>query len=171
MSGRPGENGKPILEVRKLKKHFPITRGILRRVIGTVRAVDQVTFTVTQGTTIDSYVSRHAANADILRFPSNSETVAAFQSDRADAASLFHPPLIALQKKIGKGTITLPDPIRPSASSAGVRKEADKTWRDWVGTAIGYYYNTGQSQLWFDEFLVSFEVDPATVPPIMKELW
>jgi polar amino acid transport system substrate-binding protein len=130
-----------------------------------------ITIAVTQGTTIDSYVSQHCPNAEILRFPTNSESVAAFQSGRADAASLFHPPLIALQKQMGKGKIVLPAPIRSSTSSAAVRREADKTWRDWVSTAIAYYYETNQTQVWYDEFLRSFGVDPNATPPIRKELW
>ncbi len=43
---------KPILEVRNLKKHFPITRGFLRRIVGYVKAVDGVTFTVPEGKTL-----------------------------------------------------------------------------------------------------------------------
>jgi peptide/nickel transport system ATP-binding protein len=46
------ENSKPILEVRNLQKHFPITRGILRRVIGQVKAVDGISFTVPAGKTL-----------------------------------------------------------------------------------------------------------------------
>ncbi len=132
---------------------------------------EDITIAVTQGTTIDAYVTQHCPNAEILRFPTNSENVAAFQSGRADAASLFHPPLIALQKKMGRGKIVIPTPIRASASSAAVRREADKTWRDWVSTALAYYYDTNQTQVWYDEFLVEFGVDPLTVPPIRKELW
>jgi polar amino acid transport system substrate-binding protein len=131
----------------------------------------EITIAVTQGTTIDAYVSEHCAEAEILRFPTNSENVAAYQSGRADAASLFHPPLIALQKKMGKGKIVLPIPIRASASSAAVRREADKTWRDWVSTALAYYYEINQTQVWYDEFLTEFGVDPNLVPPIRKELW
>jgi peptide/nickel transport system ATP-binding protein len=43
---------KPILEVQDLKKHFPITRGFLSKVIGRVKAVDGVSFDVPQGTTL-----------------------------------------------------------------------------------------------------------------------
>jgi peptide/nickel transport system ATP-binding protein len=43
---------KPILEVRNLKKHFPIIKGYLRRVVGQVKAVDGVTFTVFEGKTL-----------------------------------------------------------------------------------------------------------------------
>ncbi len=47
-----GSKSKPILEVRNLKKHFPIVRGFMRRVSGYVKAVDGVTFTVPQGKTM-----------------------------------------------------------------------------------------------------------------------
>ena len=43
---------KPLLEVRTLKKHFPIKRGLLSRVIGQVKAVDDVSFTVQIGETL-----------------------------------------------------------------------------------------------------------------------
>ena len=46
------ESPRPILEVRNLKMHYPVTRGMLRRVVGTVRAVDGVSFTVNAGTTL-----------------------------------------------------------------------------------------------------------------------
>jgi peptide/nickel transport system ATP-binding protein len=46
------EDNKPILEVRNLKKHFPITRGLFRRVVGQVKAVDGVSFRVPSGKTL-----------------------------------------------------------------------------------------------------------------------
>ena len=130
-----------------------------------------VKLSVTQGTTMDIFVTKHLPKATILRFPSNGESVAAFQSRRVNAVSLFHPPLITMRKKIGRGQIVLPAPVRQSASSAGVRREADKTWRDWVNTAIAYYYATGQTQVWYEDFLKSFDVDPKSVPAIRREDW
>jgi oligopeptide/dipeptide ABC transporter ATP-binding protein len=41
-----------LLEVNNLKMHFPIRRGVLRRVVGNVRAVDGVDFEVFQGETL-----------------------------------------------------------------------------------------------------------------------
>ncbi len=38
-----------ILEVKSLKKYFPIEKGLLKRVVGHVRAVDDVSFTVKEG--------------------------------------------------------------------------------------------------------------------------
>ncbi|MFW6188874.1 MAG: ABC transporter ATP-binding protein [Planctomycetota bacterium] len=43
---------QPLLDVRELKKHFPIRKGVLRRVKGWVRAVDGVSFRVQAGRTV-----------------------------------------------------------------------------------------------------------------------
>ncbi len=45
-------NGTPLLSVRGLTKHFPIRRGILQRVTGAVKAVDEVSFDVARGETL-----------------------------------------------------------------------------------------------------------------------
>jgi oligopeptide transport system ATP-binding protein len=42
----------PVLRVRGLEVHFPVTRGLLQRQVGTVRAVDGVSFEVRKGTTL-----------------------------------------------------------------------------------------------------------------------
>ena len=38
-----------MLRVRGLTKHFPVRRGVLRRVVGTVQAVNDVSFDVAEG--------------------------------------------------------------------------------------------------------------------------
>jgi oligopeptide transport system ATP-binding protein len=43
---------QPLLEVRDLKVHFPIRRGVLMRKVGSVRAVDGVSFSVARGETL-----------------------------------------------------------------------------------------------------------------------
>ena len=42
----------PLLEVKGLKKYFPIRKGLLRGVVGHVRAVDDVTFSIAKGETL-----------------------------------------------------------------------------------------------------------------------
>jgi peptide/nickel transport system ATP-binding protein len=42
----------PVLDVRRLQKFFDIRRGFRRRVVGTVRAVDDVSFTILEGETL-----------------------------------------------------------------------------------------------------------------------
>ena len=43
---------KPLVRVEGLKQHFPITRGILRRQVGAVKAVDGVSFEIYRGETL-----------------------------------------------------------------------------------------------------------------------
>ena len=61
----------PILEVRGLQKFFPITRGFLQRVVGHVRAVDGVDFTLAEGETLglvgESGCGKTTASRCILR--------------------------------------------------------------------------------------------------------
>ncbi len=42
----------PVLEVRNLKKHFPVKKGLLRKTVGHVYAVDGVSFTIGKGETV-----------------------------------------------------------------------------------------------------------------------
>jgi len=42
----------PVLEVEDLEKHYPITKGVLRRQVGTVRAVDGISFEIAEGETV-----------------------------------------------------------------------------------------------------------------------
>jgi oligopeptide/dipeptide ABC transporter ATP-binding protein len=42
----------PLIEVRDLKKHFPVKKGLLRRTVGYVYAVDGVSFTIGRGETV-----------------------------------------------------------------------------------------------------------------------
>lgn len=45
------EPQRPLLEVRNLEVHFPVTAGFFQRVVGTVKAVDDVSLTIRQGET------------------------------------------------------------------------------------------------------------------------
>src|SRR5947208_4916858 len=50
--GEAGHNSPPVLDVVNLKKHFPVKRGVLRRTVGQVYAVDDVTFSIGHGETL-----------------------------------------------------------------------------------------------------------------------
>src|SRR5437660_10151383 len=43
--------GDPLVEVRSVKKYFPIKKGVLQREVARVHAVDDVTFAVREGET------------------------------------------------------------------------------------------------------------------------
>ena len=87
-------NQDKILEVRNLKKHFPIQRGFFRRTIGHVRAVDGVDLHVFQGETLglvgESGCGKTTTGRLILRAIEPTEGEILFRTEGAlvDIASL-----------------------------------------------------------------------------------
>lgn len=71
MTNHMQSTAPPILEVRHLKKYFPITAGFLQRVVGNVKAVDDISFTVYEGQTLglvgESGCGKTTASRCILR--------------------------------------------------------------------------------------------------------
>jgi len=128
-----------------------------------------ISVSVPQATSMDAFLTENAPNADIQRFPGNAEAIAAFQAGRVDAVTLFHPPLIAARQKLGTGQIVVPQPVESRPSSVAVRQESDTTFVDWVDEQIDGYYKSGQTQVWYEEFLSDFGLDPSTVPAIIRE--
>jgi polar amino acid transport system substrate-binding protein len=129
-----------------------------------------VRIAVPQASSMDKFLTETVPNATVLRFPGNAEAIAAFQAGRADAVCLFHPPLLAARQKLGSGKIVVPLPAKSQASSAALRKEDDKAFVEWVDKKLAEYYAGGQTQKWYEEFLVGFGLDPKAAPPVMKEM-
>ncbi|HTQ01631.1 MAG TPA: oligopeptide/dipeptide ABC transporter ATP-binding protein [Casimicrobiaceae bacterium] len=51
-NGEPAAQKRALLEVKGLRKHFPIRRGLLQRTVGQVKAVDDVSFSLNEGETL-----------------------------------------------------------------------------------------------------------------------
>ena len=124
---------------------------------------------VPQASSMDRFVTEHTPKADIQRYPDNAAAIAAFQSGRADAVCLFHPPLLAARQRLGKGAIVVPSPAQSQASSTALRK-GDTAFVAWVDKQLQAYYQSGQTQKWYEQALSEFGLDPKIAPPIMKEL-
>jgi peptide/nickel transport system ATP-binding protein len=62
---------EPLLEVKELKKYFPIRRGFFKRIVGYVKAVDNISFYINEGETLglvgESGCGKTTAGRSILR--------------------------------------------------------------------------------------------------------
>src|SRR5689334_17798675 len=88
------QTGEPLLEVRDLRKHFPIRRGLRRRVTGQVRAVDGVSLTVGRGETLglvgESGCGKTTVGRCVLRLqePSGGKVVLHGEGEPVDLVTL-----------------------------------------------------------------------------------
>src|ERR1700734_1729390 len=97
----------PLLDVRGLRKYFPIAKGMLRRVTGHVRAVDDVSFTVQEGETLslvgESGCGKTTTARCILRAIAPSEGEIRFRTDSGaeiDVARLGRKELRPLRRQM-----------------------------------------------------------------------
>ena len=123
------------------------------------------------GTAADLDLSSRFKSAQISRFPSGDEAGAGLMAGRVDALAMYAPALVLLKNRLKSGSVVVPTPARQSPTSAGVRREADKDWRDWVGVGIGYLYQTGQTEQIYEDYLKFRGIDPASAPGLMPETW
>ena len=91
-----------ILEVRNLKKHFPIRSGLLQRVVGHVKAVDGVSFSIKRGTTMglvgESGCGKTTVGRTILRLTTKTEGDVIFEGK--EVFDLRHKALIAARPQM-----------------------------------------------------------------------
>jgi len=99
----PAREAEPLLQVKGLRMHFPITEGVLvRRQVGEVKAVDGIDFTVRRGETLglvgESGCGKTTTGRCILRLerPTAGEIV----YDGTDIAGLERKDLQALRRRI-----------------------------------------------------------------------
>lgn len=130
-----------------------------------------VKIAVTLGTAPDRDLTKRLSKAKIERFQNMDEAIAAFYSGRVDGAAFYHPALVMQQARVKKGSVVIPQPVVALSTSAGIRREDDKSFRDFLGNAFDKYYKSGETQKFYEDFLASRGVDPKKAPPIIKEQW
>ncbi len=126
---------------------------------------------VIMGSAVDAFLTILLPNATLQRYPHAEDSVASFQSGRSDGFGSDATSLMLYQNKISKGQFVVPNPAIARPIAAGVRREADKTWRDFLNTCILFYYTTGKLQEWYEQALREQGIDPHTVPPLSQQLW
>ncbi|MEU2685636.1 dipeptide ABC transporter ATP-binding protein [Streptomyces hygroscopicus] len=154
ISGASGtyEPAAPVLEVRDLAKHYPLTRGVLvKRRTGAVRAVDTVSFALGRGETLGivgesgcgkSTVARllvslerptagtiHYRGEDITRLSGR-----ALRAVRRNIQMVFQDPYTSLNPRMTVGDIVgEPFEIHPEAAPKGDRRRAVQELLEVVG--------------------------------------
>lgn len=127
------------------------------------------TIAVPLGTAMDRWITRNLSKASITRLATIDETLLHYQSGRSRILVLYHPALVAYRLKVGRGTVVVPKPAITSVAGAGVRREPDKTWRDYMTAVLTFYYENGTTEDLYKTYLASRGLDPAAVPGIRKE--
>ncbi len=98
---------EPLLEVVELKKYFPIRRGFFKQVVGHVKAVDNLSFTINEGETLglvgESGCGKTTAGRSILRAIPPSSGKILFRDPhlgKVDVAKLEQDQLIAVRRNM-----------------------------------------------------------------------
>ena len=96
------KNGGKLLEVRNLKTHFPIKAGLMQKVVGYVRAVDGISFSIDYGKTLglvgESGCGKTTVGKTILRLTPKTDGDVIF--DGVDIYALDHKDLRAMRPKM-----------------------------------------------------------------------
>mgnify|MGYP003337507259 CR=1 FL=1 len=113
MSSTPDSAEAPLIEVRGLKKYFPIRRGVFSRHVGDVKAVDDVSFTVGARETVslvgESGCGKTTTGRSLLRLLEPTAGQALYRREPgAEPEDLFLAPrerLRELRREIGRAHV------------------------------------------------------------------
>ncbi|MGY3603362.1 MULTISPECIES: ABC transporter ATP-binding protein [unclassified Bradyrhizobium] len=130
---------RPLLEVTDLVKHYPVRGGVLRRQVGTVHAVDGVSFSLAPGETLglvgESGCGKSTVARSVLRLvePSSGEirlngeaithlSKAELRAHRRSMQIVFQDPFASLNPRMTAGDI-VGEPLSVHGLASGERKQ------------------------------------------------
>ncbi|MEU3754399.1 dipeptide ABC transporter ATP-binding protein [Streptomyces olivoreticuli] len=148
----PVERGEPILQVRNLVKHFPLTQGILfKRHVGAVKAVDGISFDLYQGETLGIVGESGCGKSTVAKLLMTLETATsgevfykgqditklsgrALKAVRRNIQMVFQDPYTSLNPRMTVGDIIgEPFEIHPEVAPKGDRRKRVQELLDVVG--------------------------------------
>jgi len=129
----------PLLEVKHLKKHFPIKGGVFSKIIGYVYAVDDINFTLGKGETLglvgESGCGKSTTGRTILRLIEPTEGMISFEGQdithldkgamralRREMQIIFQDPYASLNPRMTVGSI-IGEPLEIHKIAKGSEKE------------------------------------------------
>jgi oligopeptide transport system ATP-binding protein len=146
-----------MLEVRNLKKYFPITRGIFSKVINSVKAVDDISFNIKAGETLglvgESGCGKTTAGRVILRLDKPTDGKVYFEGEdvfelrgeelmrfRKNVQIIFQDPYSSLNPRLSIGSIIAEGIAAHGIARGKKKKEAVEDLLEKVGLSAGYYH-------------------------------
>jgi oligopeptide transport system ATP-binding protein len=129
----------PLLEVKHLKKHFPIKGGVFSKTVGYVYAVDDVNFTIEKGETLglvgESGCGKSTTGRTVLRLIEPTDGVICFEGQdithldksamralRREMQIIFQDPYASLNPRMTVGSI-IGEPLEIHKIAKGSEKE------------------------------------------------
>ncbi|NSC23693.1 dipeptide ABC transporter ATP-binding protein [Streptomyces albus subsp. chlorinus] len=148
----PVRESEPILEVRDLVKHFPLTQGVLfKRQVGAVKAVDGVSFDLHKGETLGIVGESGCGKSTVAKLLMNLEqptsgtirykgeditklSARALRAVRRNIQMVFQDPYTSLNPRMTVGDIVgEPFDIHPEVAPRGDRRRRVRELLDVVG--------------------------------------
>ncbi|MGW5236335.1 ABC transporter ATP-binding protein, partial [Streptomyces nodosus] len=146
------DRGEPILQVRNLVKHFPLTQGILlKKQVGAVKAVDGISFDLYQGETLGVVGESGCGKSTVAKLLMNLERATAgeifykgqditklsggaLKAVRRNIQMIFQDPYTSLNPRMTVGDIIgEPYDIHPEVAPKGDRRRRVQELLDLVG--------------------------------------
>jgi polar amino acid transport system substrate-binding protein len=118
------------------------------------------------GTSYDQVISETCPKATTLRLKTNNDASLAVQAGKADCQVLVA--LLAmsvLKRNTGIGTLVVPKPLFTATTNAALRREPDKTWRDYVDNWIDWNRGLGRLRRMVIDSLGLVGIAEADIPP------
>ena len=145
-----------LLEVKNLKKYFPITKGLFSKVVNNVRAVDNISFDIKEGETLglvgESGCGKTTASRVILRLTEPTGGEVSFRGEdvfslkgerlrqfRKDVQIIFQDPYSSLNPRLTVGNIIAEGIGAHKIASGARKKELVGELLEKVGLSAGYY--------------------------------
>jgi polar amino acid transport system substrate-binding protein len=118
------------------------------------------------GTSYDQVISETCPRATFVRLKSNNDATLAVQAGKADCQVLVALlALSVLKRNPAIGTLVVPKPLFTATTNAGLRREPDKTWRDFVDNWIDWNRGLGRMRRMVIDSLGLVGITEADIPP------
>lgn len=157
-SANTQHDAKPVLSVKQLKVHFPIQKGLLKRVVGHVRAVDDISFNLYAGKTLalvgESGCGKTTAGRGILQLIPTTDGQVYYHEDdltamsarqlhqhRSDLQIIFQDPYSSMNPRMMVGDI-IAEGLKAlgGKQSQATRQQAVETLLKQVGLPVESQY-------------------------------